>query len=123
MQQRIRYALTYNTIEKMKNDVEIDETYIDGKERNKHKDKKTPHSQGGNNKMSVLGIIERKGNLVLEYINKTNIKNIKPVLERYVDVINSNLYTDESTVYNSLNRKTVNHGYKDYVNGDAIQIL
>ena len=32
IQQRIRYALTYNTIEKMNGDVEIDEVYIGGKE-------------------------------------------------------------------------------------------
>lgn len=44
--QRIRWALANNTIEKMSGDIQIDETYVGGKNSNKHKDKQMPLSQG-----------------------------------------------------------------------------
>ena len=119
MQQRIRYALTYNTIEKMNNDVEVDEVYIGGKETNKHTKNKTPYSQGGNNKMAVVGMIERGGKLALEYITKVNIKTIKPVLEQYINIEEAQLYTDTSTLYKGYkNRKTVNHTIGEYAIGN-----
>lgn len=117
MQQRIRYALTYNTIEKMKGEIEIDETYIGGKEINKHENKKMSFSQGGRHKMAVLGFINRGASVVLEYVNKRNLKNIKPILEEHIDFNNSILYTDESTLYQRYERQVVVHGKGEYVQG------
>lgn len=119
VQQRVRWALANNTIEKMQGDIEVDETYVGGKETNKHERKKQPLSQGGNNKMVVVGVLQRKGMLGMKYINKTNIKNIQPVLENYIDFDNSNLYTDESPVYKGYKREVVNHSQKEYTRGNA----
>lgn len=117
--QRIRWALKNKTIEKMQGDIEIDETYVGGKEGNKHASKKTQYSQGGNNKMTVVGIIKRKGGVVLEYINKSNIQNIKHIINNTIDLQNSNLYTDESPMYKGYNREVVNHSKKEYARGKA----
>ena len=57
----------------LKNSVEIDETFIGGKNKNRHWDKKVPHSQGRSwkDKTPVLGMIEREGNLICQVIPNT----------------------------------------------------
>ena len=117
--QRIRWALKHNTIEKMQGDIEVDETYCGGKEINKHQDKKTEGSQAGHNKMAVLGIIQRTGKIVLEYIKKSNMKNIKPILINNINFENTNLFTDESPLYKGFDRQTVNHSLKEYAREEA----
>lgn len=49
--------------------VEVDETYIGGKDKNKHVKKKSK-IRGGSNKEAVLVIIERRSNLKLEHIER-----------------------------------------------------
>ena len=62
--------------------------------------------------MAVFGEIERNGNLQLTYIKKSKIENIKPIIERHIDLENTQLYTDESTLYKSYkSRQCVNKTY------------
>ena len=118
VQQRIRWALKNNTIEKFKGDVEVDETYLGGKETNKHKNKKNDN-QTLDNKMAVVGVLNRKGGLAMKYINKTNIRNIKPILDKHIDLANCSLFTDESALYKGYKRKTTNHSKGEYVKDEA----
>ena len=54
-----------------------------------------------------------------EIINKTNIKNIKPILDKYIELEEAKLYTDESPVYKGYEREAVNHSKGEYKNGNA----
>jgi transposase-like protein len=104
--------------------VEIDETFIGGKNKNRHKDKKVPHSQGRSwkDKVPVLGILQRDGNLITQVIPNTRQNIIEPIIRNNVKQ-NSNVYTDEWFAYQDLgkwfNHQIVNHRIKQYVNGKA----
>ena len=51
-------------------EVEADETYIGGKNHNRHATRKRRHRAGGiaSGKMTVIGAISRKGNVVCQMI-------------------------------------------------------
>lgn len=106
--QRIRE--TYNVdADKFTNTVEIDETYIGGKEKNRHNSKKIGGGQGGANHTPVLGILERGGKVYALPVKNRKAKTIVPIMVDKVEA-GTNVYTDEFRGYISLN-KNFNHDY------------
>jgi transposase-like protein len=105
----------------LKNNVEIDETFIGGKNKNRHWDKKIPHSQGRSwkDKVPVLGMLERGGNLITQVVSNTQQRTIEPIIEANINQ-GSNVFTDEWYAYRDLykrfNHQIVNHSAKEYVN-------
>ncbi len=99
--------------------VEIDETYVGGKEANKHAWKRTPGSQGGANKAPVLSLIERDGMVRSQHVANINAKTIGPVIAKEINKA-SYIMTDDALVYPAVTKDfaghgTVNHSAEEYV--------
>jgi hypothetical protein len=102
--------------------VEVDETWVGGKDANRHWDKKHHGKTGGqaSGKTPVIGAVSRKGNVIaraLSRITKEAAENF--VREMVTDKV-SLLATDESFVYEGLTeypRKSVKHSENQYVIG------
>lgn len=112
------------------NTVEVDETYIGGRERNKHHGQKrsfednTLKNDGTPfvDKKVVIGIIERSGKVVLKHVPSASKKNMVALINKHVPV-GSKIYTDEWRAYKGLGRTythdTVKHALQIYVAGDV----
>ncbi len=124
MMHRIRLALQHGSIDrKLMGDVEVDETYIGGKARNMHQDKreKLMRNEGSFRKAVVIGMLERKGEVRTAVLRTASEKLLGKSVREHV-VPGSNLITDEAAGYIKVGReyahKVINHA-ETYVQGNV----
>jgi hypothetical protein len=78
MDHRIRLAMQTGSFEKMKGEVEADETFIGGLARFMHKDKKAKITgTGGAGKVAVMGLLERHGKNGVSRVHTKVLKNVQ----------------------------------------------
>jgi transposase-like protein len=78
MDHRIRLAMQTGSFEKMKGEVEADETFIGGLARFMHKDKKAKITgTGGAGKVAVMGLLERHGKDGVSRVRTKVLKNVQ----------------------------------------------
>jgi transposase-like protein len=108
MLHRIRKAMQTSSFQrKLSGHVEVDETFIGGKARNMHKDKRAKLDRMGyDNKTIVVGVLQRDGKVRTEVVKNRDSHTMHALVREHVEP-GSSLTTDDYRGYWGL--------YKDYV--------
>lgn len=124
MLHRIRACFGLDKDTELSNEVEIDETYIGGKNKNRHQSKKVKNSQGRStkDKTAVVGMVERGGKIIARKVDSVKYSALKPIIEKNVTK-GSTVYTDEYRAYKGFSKHytllAVNHNTGNFVIGEA----
>ena len=104
--------------------VEADETYVGGKEHNKHRSKRDSKKIGGMGKQMVFSLVERGGMVRSVHLTSVNAATLRPYLDSQIDTVNTRLMTDGEGQYRLVasmfkSHDVVNHSAGEYVRGNA----
>lgn len=110
MLQKIRHLLFDHNLGKLHGVIEVDETFVGGKNKNRHNDKKFKYSQGRSfkDKVPVIGMLQRGGKLVARVIENTSGKCLIPQIKKHISR-ESIVLSDEWLGYKTLH--TINEHY------------
>jgi transposase-like protein len=118
---KIRSALIEPEV-KLGGIVEVDETFVGGKFKNRHKDKRNlGHKTGGlaSGKIPVIGAVRRKGNVVARVITTIGAVALEGFVRKAVSTKVSLLCTDANPGYRELGHEYP-HGVVDHKKGQYV---
>jgi transposase-like protein len=108
MFQRVREMLQEKAPQMLTGTVEIDETFVTGKDKNRHASKKVRHDWKDNAGM-VVGALQRDGKVITKVVKDTKSATLIPFMVANV-APGTEVYTDENVAYQSLG-KLYSHGW------------
>ena len=121
MLQRIRNCFGIDSSIQLDNEVEVDETFVGGKNKNRHESKKVKESQGRSikDKTPVFGMVERDGKLVAKKVDNTNSETLTKEAIKVIKE-SAKVYSDEWLGYKGVSKiydhSVIKHKESEYVN-------
>jgi len=99
--------------------VEADETYVGGKEKNKHANKRVSNDMFGR-KEAVFALVERDGRVRSFHVANVTSKTLRNVIVRNTDRA-SHLMTDGARMYPAVGREFAAHSSVDHSAGEYVR--
>ena len=125
MMHRLRHAARTKSFNRqLEGEIEVDETFVGGKARNRHKDKRgTSGVTGGAGKAIVAGAIERKGPIIARVVENVRADTLMEFVRDAVSPKADLVITDKWVGYKNLGKEfphaVVDHAAGEYRRGTA----
>lgn len=117
---RVRAGLADEGFKQLVGIVEVDETAIAGKAKNRHASKRGRNDKGFSGKSLVVGAVQRKGNVVARVIANTKAETLMAFINEAVSNKVSLLCTDSFSAYHSVDRRQFFHRMVDHSSGQYV---
>ena len=100
--------------------VEFDETFVGGKEKNKHANKRNKKNIGGTGKEAVFSLVERGGKVRSHHVPNVTGRTLRPIMNEQIADATHTVSDDGGARarHGEPNHYSVNHSIGEYVRGE-----